>query len=74
MIKCKLKPGDVVTVTGDSGFCDPCECTVESVLTRYDNITGAKYPVIVMDDGDQFDGRDGSCIKGASMYYIKELA
>lgn len=69
----KLKVGDKVLVTGDSGFCDPFNEIIKKVLTKYDENTGKPYPVYVTDSGQQFDGRHGYAITGASAYYINEL-
>jgi hypothetical protein len=64
------KVGDTVRVEGYTSFCTPYDAKVRDIITKYDEDTGKPYPVYVMNDGDTFDGRDGSAIKGATMYYI----
>ena len=61
--------GDYVYVDGDSGFCHGSDDRIESIETRYNEMTGDPYKVVVTKHGVyRFD--NGECIKGASAYRI----
>jgi len=42
-----VQVGDTVTITGDSSFCSTYQTKVIELLTRYDELTGKPYNVIV---------------------------
>ena len=68
----EYKVGDTVNVGGYTSFCHPYTSKVKNILTKYDADTGKPYPVYVLADGDKYDGRDGSAITGATMYFIDD--
>ena len=66
-----LKIGDKVVCDGDSGFCDRSIEKIKDITIQYDKNTGEKYTIIHLDGDQQFDTRNGDCIKGAMAYYIE---
>lgn len=61
--------GDYVYVDGDSGFCQGSDERIKSIETRYNEMDGAPYKVVVTAHGSyRFD--TGECIKGSSAYRI----
>lgn len=69
----EAKVGDYAYVDGYSGFCYGSYERITDIVTRYDEVTGNPYKVIVCDD-DCFRFDDGWCIKGATAYRIFHYA
>jgi hypothetical protein len=67
----QLEKGDKVYVDGYTSFCDPYTGEVSETTFRYDQLTGEKYKVIII-DGHMFDSRDGSAMNPPTMYYLSD--
>lgn len=65
--------GDYAYIDGYSGFCYGSYEQITDIVTRYDEITGKPYKVVVCGKGHyRFD--DGWCINGAMAYSIFHYA
>lgn len=67
----KIKAGDFVYCTGDSGFCDPSTEKVKKVTVQYDQKNGKPYNVIWLAEGRKFDSRDGGAMNSPTSYYLE---
>jgi hypothetical protein len=66
---------------GDRVYLDGCTSmaqqnaeivTIGKVDWRFDEVTGEKFPIYHIGDGEWYDGRDGGCYsKKESMYYLE---
>lgn len=69
-----MKKGDKVWMDGYIGTMaqqHARECIVEDIDIRYDELTGEKYNICLV-DGDWYDCRNGSCHSNKQfMYYIE---
>lgn len=72
-MKKKLNIGDVVTITGDSGFCNRSQEKIKDIKTQYNEKTGEPCEIYVIQSGQKFDLR-GHAITSPLAYYIEELA
>lgn len=66
----KLKEGDFVYCTGDSGFCTDSTEKVTKVSIQYDSKTGKPFSVIRLSEGRKFDARDGGAMNPPFAYYL----
>lgn len=67
----KIKEGDFVYCTGDSGFCTPSTEQVKKITVCYDGKTGKPYNVIWLDGGRKFDARHGGALNSPTAYYLE---
>ena len=66
-------PGDYVLTDGDSGFCTASYKKITGIETRYDNMTGQPYSVVVC--GDNIYRMDNGCAETPpTRYYIAMFA
>lgn len=66
----KLKEGDFVYCTGDSGFCTDSTEKVTKVSIQYDSKTGKPFNVIYLSGGRKFDSRHGGAMNSPTAYYL----
>lgn len=73
MIKLKdLEKGDYVWCGGDSGFCNSAARKVSRIMWRFNEKTGEKYKVVVV-DGQKFDCRNGKPLEPPTAYRIEPI-
>lgn len=66
----KIKEGDFVYCTGDSGFCTDSTEQVKKVTVQYDQRTGKPYNIIWLEGGRKFDSRTGGAMNSPTAYYL----
>lgn len=65
-----LKIGDLVAYDGDSGFCTPGIGRVKGIKMKYDEDSGEKFKVIIIDGGWEFDERTRRPLGPPYAYFI----
>lgn len=65
----KYKVGQVISVDGDSSFCQPYNEVITDIKVRFDIITGTKYQLLICGN-NHYRSDTGACVKGASAYYL----
>jgi len=65
----KYKIGQKVLIAGYTGFCTDHEDVIVDIQTRYDELTGEPYEIVICKNGT-YKAESGGCIEGAQMYYL----
>lgn len=65
-----LQIGDKVQVECYSGLGTGGEDTVTDLTYRYDRNSGEPYPVIILENGHEFDATTGNAVTPPTAYYI----
>lgn len=65
-----LEIGNEVWCGGDSGFCHAGVERVERVEFKFDENSGEKYKVIILNGNRKFDSRYGGAITPPKAYYL----
>jgi hypothetical protein len=66
----KLEVGDTVMTECFSGLGTGGKATVKALTNKYDKNSGEPFPVVILDNDQEFDATTGNAITAPYAYYI----